>query len=254
MWVRPSLVTFHLIHDTFGFKSFKIFSLICTYTIWCLHLTLFSPLPSSSLLIPPFLSPPLNYSPFLFLSFLSCPLLVTYSSPLFVYHLLISSSSPFLTIITFRHQGELPPELGRVAFSNQRASCFIEACLQHRDKRPSATELLAEDFLKPNEVRIWIWIWIWYELIIGSVCRLNAVQRTWFQNPNYNSPTSDPRILTLTQPQPNVIYRSKQQLYVTKKISGIRCVLVFIFHATMFTNCKIFGNDAVFFLIRVINV
>ena len=55
-------------------------------------------------------------------------------------------------------QGELPPELNRVAFSNQRASSFIEACLQHRDKRPSATELLAEDFLKPNEVRYGIFM------------------------------------------------------------------------------------------------
>ena len=100
----------------------------------------------------------LHHFPSLLSPLLSSPLLtsphLTSFFPLFVNHLLISSSTPFLTIITFHPQGELPPELGRVAFSNQRASCFIEACLQHRDKRPSATELLAEDFLKPNEVRI----------------------------------------------------------------------------------------------------
>jgi WNK lysine deficient protein kinase len=47
--------------------------------------------------------------------------------------------------------GELPPELDLVARSNSRAAEFIQACLQHQDKRPSATELLADDFLKPNE-------------------------------------------------------------------------------------------------------
>ena len=75
------------------------------------------------------------------------------TSNLYASHYILHSTL-FLTAITYNPQGELPPELGRVAFSNERASRFIEACLQHRDKRPSATELLAEDFLKPNEVRI----------------------------------------------------------------------------------------------------
>jgi hypothetical protein len=51
-------------------------------------------------------------------------------------------------------QGDLPPELDRVAFSNSRAASFIEACLQHQDRRPTATELLADDFLRPNEVGV----------------------------------------------------------------------------------------------------
>ena len=47
--------------------------------------------------------------------------------------------------------GELPPELDRVALSNSRAAEFIQACLQHQDLRPSAAELLSNDFLLPNE-------------------------------------------------------------------------------------------------------
>ena len=47
--------------------------------------------------------------------------------------------------------GELPPELDRVALSNTRAAEFIQACLQHQDLRPSAAELLSNEFLLPNE-------------------------------------------------------------------------------------------------------
>ena len=45
-----------------------------------------------------------------------------------------------------------------MAFSNIRAADFIQACLQQQDKRPSATELLAVDFLKPNEVHSVDWM------------------------------------------------------------------------------------------------
>jgi hypothetical protein len=38
-----------------------------------------------------------------------------------------------------------------VTLSNARAAEFIQSCLQPQDKRPSATELLANDFLKPSE-------------------------------------------------------------------------------------------------------
>ena len=66
----------------------------------------------------------------------------------------ISMLSILLITCLLHHtlQGELPPELDRVAFSNRRAASFIEACLQHQNKRPSAAELLADDFLRPNEV------------------------------------------------------------------------------------------------------
>ena len=47
--------------------------------------------------------------------------------------------------------GELPPELDLVAQSNGRAAEFIQSCLQHQDQRPSAAELLQNDFLLPNE-------------------------------------------------------------------------------------------------------
>eukprot|EP00595_Chromulina_sp_UTEXLB2642_P002148 CAMPEP_0196768408 /NCGR_PEP_ID=MMETSP1095-20130614/42718_1 /TAXON_ID=96789 ORGANISM="Chromulina nebulosa, Strain UTEXLB2642" /NCGR_SAMPLE_ID=MMETSP1095 /ASSEMBLY_ACC=CAM_ASM_000446 /LENGTH=155 /DNA_ID=CAMNT_0042137955 /DNA_START=618 /DNA_END=1086 /DNA_ORIENTATION=+ len=46
-------------------------------------------------------------------------------------------------------RGELPPELELI--SNNRAKSFVESCLQKQLNRPSAQELLLNDFLLPNE-------------------------------------------------------------------------------------------------------
>lgn len=58
-------------------------------------------------------------------------------------------------------RGELPMELQQVEVSCPAAYSFIYKCLQKKDERPSAKELLASPFLLPNEaedykeVRIW---------------------------------------------------------------------------------------------------
>jgi WNK lysine deficient protein kinase len=46
---------------------------------------------------------------------------------------------------------ELPPELDIIALSHPKAYEFIRGCLLRQDQRPTATELLANDFLLPNE-------------------------------------------------------------------------------------------------------
>ena len=136
--------------------------------VLCLPL---NPLPLTSRPYPPLTLHPHSsshhtHSPPLSLTTSSPPPLLTPTPPLLLLPLPLPHSPshsplhPPLTPTSHNPhpQGELPPELNRVAFSNQRASSFIEACLQHRDKRPSATELLAEDFLKPNEVRYGIFM------------------------------------------------------------------------------------------------
>ena len=58
-------------------------------------------------------------------------------------------------------RGEPPQELEQVQASSPAAHAFIDRCLQKKDVRPSAKELLASPFLLPNddedykEVRIW---------------------------------------------------------------------------------------------------
>lgn len=58
-------------------------------------------------------------------------------------------------------RGELPQELDQVQASSPAAHAFIDRCLQKKDVRPSAKELLASPFLLPNddedykEVRVW---------------------------------------------------------------------------------------------------
>lgn len=47
-------------------------------------------------------------------------------------------------------RGELPPELQRV--KNSRAVAFIRKCLLKQEERPTAAELLTDDFLLPNEL------------------------------------------------------------------------------------------------------
>jgi len=63
------------------------------------------------------------------------------------YHQCTSAAQIYKKVI----RGDLPPELDYVSRSSVRAQEFIKSCLQQKDKRPSASELLALDFLKPNE-------------------------------------------------------------------------------------------------------
>mmetsp|Transcript_9843 Transcript_9843/g.14823 ORF Transcript_9843/g.14823 Transcript_9843/m.14823 type:complete len:949 (-) Transcript_9843:129-2975(-) len=73
---------------------------------------------------------------------MACLEMVTALTP---YHECTSAAQIYKKVLN----GELPPELVRVQFPSARR--FIEACLQPEASRPSAAELLGDEFLVPNE-------------------------------------------------------------------------------------------------------
>mmetsp|Transcript_12667 Transcript_12667/g.19092 ORF Transcript_12667/g.19092 Transcript_12667/m.19092 type:complete len:932 (+) Transcript_12667:313-3108(+) len=73
---------------------------------------------------------------------MACLEMVTALTP---YHECTSAAQIYKKVLN----GELPPELVRVQFNS--AKRFIEACLRPELSRPSAAELLLDEFLVPNE-------------------------------------------------------------------------------------------------------
>lgn len=63
------------------------------------------------------------------------------------YHVCTSAAQIYKKVMN----GELPPELELVEKSNSRAYKFIRACLSHQSERPTASQLLADEFFIPNE-------------------------------------------------------------------------------------------------------